>query len=98
MNILRSILDIIETESVMDDKSDLIVMVNGSKNHITTRTMALATERRRPKNGYGSGLGYKRASQEPQTSLALWLLHMLSCFLLVLPYVLERKSGKLLFI
>ena len=98
MNILRSILDIITIESVTNDRSDLTVMVNGSRNRVTTGTMALATEWKRPGNNYRSGLGYKRAGQEPLLSLALWLLHMLSCLLLVLSYVLERKSSELLFI
>ena len=82
----------------MDDRLDLTVMVNGSRNRITIGTMVLATERKWLGNGYKSGLGYKRASQESQTSLVLWLLYMLFCFLIVLPYVLEKKNGELLFI
>ena len=98
VNVSRSIPDIIRTEFVTNDGLDLTVMVNKSRNHVMTETTALATERKQPRNGYRSGLQYKRAGQDPQTSLVLWLLHMLSCFLLVLFYVLERKSGKLLFI
>ena len=44
MNIPRFILDIIGTESVTDDGSDLTVTVNESRNHVMTGTMALTTE------------------------------------------------------
>lgn len=60
MNVSRSNPDIIGTESVTNDGLDLTITVNESRNYVTTRTMALATER----NGHGtvteSGLGYKK--------------------------------------
>ena len=80
MNVSRSIPDIIGTKTITDDGSDLTITVNGSRNCVTTNGSRNGTER--PGNGYGSGLGYKRVGQEPQTSLMLSLLHMLSYFLL----------------
>ena len=81
MNVSGSNLDIIGTETVADDGSNLTVTVNGSRNRKTTGITARATER----NGHGtatrSGLGYKRAGQELAFLLSYFLLTVFFVFL-----------------
>ena len=54
MNVLGSNLDIIGTETVTDDGSDLTVIVNRSRNRKTTRITAFAIEW----NGRGTVTGF----------------------------------------
>ena len=77
MNVSQSNPDIIGTESVMEDGSDLTVMVNESRNRLTTRITTHAMER----NGRGmvtkSGLGLRGQAKNSDLTRALAPPHLL---------------------
>ena len=94
MNVLGANPDIIGTETVTDDRLDLTVTINGSRNRVTTRIMARATERNSHRMVMESKLGYKKAGQElrPHTcSGSSTIFSWLSAFLLVLICLLRER-------
>ena len=64
VNELGANLDIIKIESITEIRVDLTITINGSRNRVTTRIMACATETEWPANEIESGLEYKKAGQE----------------------------------
>ena len=91
VNVSRSIPDIIGTKSIMDDESNLTIMVNRSRNHITTGTTTLVAERKWPGDSYGSRLGYKRAVKNPRPHLHSSFSTCSFAFYLCFPMFLRKR-------
>ena len=62
MNVSGSDPDVIRTETVTEDGSDLTVTVNESRNCVTTGITARVKERNGRRTVTGSGLGYEKTS------------------------------------
>ena len=87
MNVLGSNPDIIRTKTVIENRTDLTVTVNRSRNCATTRITACAIERNGHEMFIEFGLRYKRASQElrPHTRSSSSIIF--SCFLHIVFFV-----------
>ena len=99
MNVSRSNLDIIITESITDDGLNLIVTVNGSRNFVMTGTMTLTMEQNSQGMIMESKLRYKRAGQELRPHMHSSFSTIFSCFhvLCSLMFLSERMVSSFSF-